>query len=240
MLFKKKEPAITVSKLIPDLKSIDDVLPNPRAWSPEALQEASNNLKFTSSRDIDPIENLTVQFLFRKFFTMMHQTGLYNPQKRLWSLLALAKQVELKEYKKLSKKQKELAKVTDIIISDIYGKFIVARLVHPGCKLDYPGFNDLFSKASHKCIGLFYISDLVVTETVLTNIWQRTNNNHFFDKYRSPIGENTSFNLIRYQPNQDSLTYTLVHPNLGKDATVNAMVRAQELEAFEIKASVLV
>jgi hypothetical protein len=43
---------ITVSKFIDDLKSIDDVLYEPRSWSPEDLKEACNNLRFDAPEGI--------------------------------------------------------------------------------------------------------------------------------------------------------------------------------------------
>ncbi len=66
--FKKQKKEIFISKSIDDLAGLKDVTVNPRSYSPERLNDACNNICFDAKFDIDPIENLTIQFIFRKFF----------------------------------------------------------------------------------------------------------------------------------------------------------------------------
>lgn len=218
---------VTVSKFINDLKGIDDVLYEPRSWSPESLKEACDNLRFDapegliSTRPEFEFEFVALQFLFRKFFYILHQTGLYNPQRKLWSLIGQTNKIRLKDYKRISRKDREHTKITDLILEDISGKFIKVRLVHPGSKLLFPGFRNLIGNISAKCLGIFYISDQTVDQKTLKLIKDKTNATDFFDKYKSPIAKNCSFNLIQYSPSgAGSYRFSLIHPDLGKDVEI--------------------
>lgn len=212
----KKYPEILLSKHIDDLPSIDNVLLNPRAWSPEALEQACNNLKFSSTADLDPIENLTVQFLFKKLFFLMHQTGLYNLQRKLWSLLAQAKTIQVKKSDKIS----------DIVIKDIYHKYIVVRLLHPASGLNFPGLSKLLSIVDPKCLGQIYISDLVLNDYATQLIEAKEKN--LIDALMALCGYASYFNIIQYVANQDSLNYHLVYPKLGRQAS--ALLQASDLD----------
>ncbi len=127
---KKDIIEIKISKPIEDLKSIDDVLYEPRSWSPDDLKDACNNLSFESSQTIGEFENLSIQYIIRNFFFLMHQTGLYNPQKKLWTQLAQTKKITIKPYKKIPRKERENTKINDIIFEDNNRKFILVRLVY--------------------------------------------------------------------------------------------------------------
>ncbi len=214
---KKDEVEILVSKHIEDLRCIDDVLFDPRSWSPDDLKEACNNVRFDTDQVIDEFANLTIQFLIKNFFFLQHQTGLYNPQKKLWSLLAQVKKIKLKSYTKLRRKDRDKAKISDIIIEDNNARFIHARLVYPNSELQFPAFNDLLSNISSKCVGLFYISDQDGDEKTIKRIKEKTNAEDFYDKYKSPITKNCSLNLIKYKIQGDKLIYNLVHPDLSKN-----------------------
>lgn len=217
---------ITVSKFIDDLKSIDDVLYEPRSWSPEDLKEACNNLRFDAPEGIlaerpeFEFEFVVLQFLFRKFFYILHQTGLYNPQRKLWSLIAQTNKIKLKDYKRISHKDKAHTKITDFILEDINGRFIKVRIIHPGSQIQFPGFKNLVSNISGKCLGIFYISDQSPDEKTLKLIKDKTNAADFLDKYRSPITKNCSFNLIKYSAIGENYKFSLIHPDLGKDVEV--------------------
>ncbi len=217
---------ITVSKFIDDLKSIDDVLYEPRSWSPEDLKEACNNLRFDApdgiiaERPEFEFEFMVLQFLFRKFFYILHQTGLYNPQRKLWSLIAQTSKIKLKDYKRISRKDREHTKITDLILEDINGRFIKVRVVYPGSQLQVPGFKSLISNIPGKCLGIFYISDQIPDEKTLKLIKDKTNASDFLDKYRSPITKNCSLNLIQYSSKGDTYKFSLIHPDLGKDVEV--------------------
>lgn len=223
---KNKGLEITVSKLIEDLKGIDDTLYDPRALSPEDLKEACNNLKFTTSmgltnaREDFGFELVLLNYLFRKFFFLQHQTGLYNPQRKLWSHLAQTIKVKVKDYKRIGKKDKAKNKITDFILEDASAKFIKVRAVHPGADLSAPGFKNLISNVSSKCVGLFYISEEDFDTKNIALIKERTNAEDFYDKYKSPITKNCSFNLIKYQVTSEGYSFNLIYPNLGRDLTV--------------------
>ncbi len=214
---------ITVSKFIDDLKSIDDVLYEPRSWSPEDLKEACNNLRFDAPEGIIAerpefeFEFMILQFLLRKFFYILHQTGLYNPQRKLWSLIAQTSRIKLKDYKRISRKDRGHTKITDLILEDINGRFIKVRVVHPGSQLQFPGFKNLIANIPSKCLGIFYISDQDPDEKTLKLIKDKTNAGDFLDKYRSPITKNCSFNLVKYRAMGENYKFSLIHPDLGKD-----------------------
>jgi hypothetical protein len=214
---KKDIIEIKVFKQIDDLKSIDDVLYEPRSWSPDELKDACNNLSFESDKNIGEFENLTIQYIIRNFFFIMHQTGLYNPQKKLWTQLAQTKKITIRPYKKIPRKERENTKINDIIFEDNNKKFILVRLVYPGSQLNFAGFRPLISSISSRCVGIFYITDQSPDSKNLKLIQDRTNSSDFFDKYRSPITPGCSFNLVKYQVETGKLIYRLVHPNLNKN-----------------------
>lgn len=232
LLKSKPKPIVEVIKLIEDLRGLDDVLHNPRSWSPDELKEACNNISFEANFETEPIENLTIQYIFKHFFYMMHQTGLYNPQKKLWSLIAQAKTIKYKPYKRIPKKDREQTKVSDFIIEDAYGKFVKVRLVHPQSSVDLPGIKDLMSSSSGKCVGIIYISDKEPGEEIVSRIRAKTNFKDNFDQYRSPINENCCFDLVVYQPTSDGINYQLRHPDLAKTDSTKSFVPAESLEAF--------
>ncbi len=208
---------VNVVKFIDDLKSPDDLLMDPRSLSPDELKEACNNTRLEFTQDLEPALELTLNFLLKNFFYTMHQTGLYNPQKRLWSSIAQTKKIKIKKFKKLSKKEKETASVYDAILEDSFGKFILARIVMPSTTMELPGLNDLLSNINSRCIGLFYVSNQPYTEKSMAKVREKTNYQDFFDKYRSPIGENASLDLIQYTGDESKMNFKLVHPNLGKE-----------------------
>jgi len=214
---KKDIIEIKISKPIEDLKSIDDVLYEPRSWSPDDLKDACNNLSFDSSQSIGEFENLTIQYIIRNFFFILHQTGLYNPQKKLWTQLAQTKKITIKPYKKIPRKERENTKINDIIFEDTNRKFILVRLVYPGSQLNFAGFKPLIASIPSRCVGLFYITDQEPDSKTLSLIKTKTNAGDFFDKYRSPIAPGCSFNLVRYEVQQGKLIYRLVHPDLNKN-----------------------
>lgn len=228
---KNKNLEITVSKLIGDLKGIDDTLYDPRALSPEDLKEACKNLKFTislgsvDSREGFSFELVLLNYLLRNFFYLMHQTGLYNPQRKLWSHLAQAIKVKIKDYRRIGKKDRIKNKITDFILEDASGKFIKVRALHPGADLVFPGFKNLITNVSGKCVGLFYVSEQEFDDKTLTLIKGRTNAEDFYDKYKSPITKNCSFNVIKYQAAPDRYSFNLLYPNLGRDLTVTLRIK---------------
>lgn len=208
---------INVVKHIEDLKSTDDLLYEPRALSPDELKEACNNIRLESDQVLGTVLELSVNFLIKNFFYLMHQTGLYNPQKRLWSLLAQTKKIKIKKYNKLSKKDKEHTQVFDAVLEDSFNKFAIARIVLPGSQMELPGFNDLISKHNSKCMGLFYITDQTYPEKILEKVKEKTNSQDFYDKYRSPIDDHASLNLFQYSGDDLTLTFKLIHPDLAKE-----------------------
>ncbi len=219
-----KNIEITVSKFISDLKGIDDVLYEPRSWSPENLKEACNNLRFDApdgiiaERPEFEFEFTVLQFLFRNFFYLMHQTGLYNPQRKLWSLLAQTSKIKIKDYKRISRNDRAHTRISDLILEDISGKFIKVRIVHPGSQIPFAGFRNLISNISGKCLGLFYISEQEPDAKTLKQIQTKTNASDFLDKYRSPITKNCCLDLIKYTSlGASSYKFSLIHPDLGKD-----------------------
>lgn len=222
MLLKKKDTVeITISKFVDDLRSIDDVLIEPRSWSPEELREVCNNIAFHSEGEVEEIEYITLNFLVKNFFYLLHQTGLYNPQKKLWTHLAQTKKVTFKPFTKIPKKHLEDTKITDIVLEDHLKRFIKVRLVFPGSKIPYHGFFDLISSVSAKCMGLIYISEQRPTVKVSENIGKRIKADDVYNRYKSPLSENCSLNLIKYEKEEsregNKYSYRLIHPDLGRE-----------------------
>lgn len=208
---------VNVVKHIEDLKSTDDLLYEPRALSPDELKEACNNIRFESDQVLGSVLELSMNFLIKNFFYSMHQTGLYNPQKKLWSLLAQTKKIKIKKYNKIPKKDREHTQVFDAILEDSFNKFAIARIVMPGSQMELAGFNDLITKQNSKCMGVFYITDQTYPEKILEKVREKTNSQDFYDKYRSPINEHASLNLFQYSGDESKLTFKLIHPDLGKE-----------------------
>lgn len=211
-----------IGKYIGEIKGIDDVLYDPRSWSPDSLREACNNLEFVVSagnyndRPGFEFEFVVLQYLFRRFFYLAHQTGLYNPQRRLWALLAQTKKAKIKDYKIWSKKKREHTRISDLRLEDYNGSFIKARIVHPGSKLEMPGFDGLLRGVSGKCLGLFYFSEQAPNAKLLKTIQMKTNAKNPFDRFKAPIKE-ASLNLVQYKAEQGKFGFKLIYPDLAKD-----------------------
>jgi hypothetical protein len=242
MLFKQKpKKEIIVSKFLEDLPGLKDVTVDPRSYAPDRLKDACNNLKFNSSMEVDPIENLTIQFIFRSFFYIMHQTGLYNPQKKLFNHIASVNRVEIKEYKKLSKQQKESSKVSDIYFYDIHGKFMILRLEHPSSNLDAAPLPKLFNEANNqKCVGVIYVSNQEPAQDLIEMIRKRTNYKNELERFNSPLNDHASFNFISYQASPSAVVYKLVHPDLVKAESAKASVAAELISALYDNSATLV
>jgi hypothetical protein len=221
LLKKKEQVEINISKHIDDLGAIDSVLAEPRSWSPEELKEVCNNIVFHSKGEVEELEYLTLNFLFKNFFFLLHQTGLYNPQKKLWTHIAQTKTVYIKPFTKIPKKHIGNTKISDMILEDHQKRFIKVRLVLKGSQIPYHGFSDLISSVPSKCMGLIYISEQVPTEKVLEDISKRINSEDSYNRYKSPLTENCSLNLIKYESHtvngNNSYNFKLVHPNLGRE-----------------------
>jgi len=234
-MLKKSIREVQIFKIIEDLKSLDDTLDNPRVWSPDELKEACNNIAFKANFEVEPIENLTIQFLFKNLFFIMHQTGLYNPQRRFWTQLAYSKKIKIREYRKLNKKQRQENKVSDLILEDNHGKQIIVRLVYPGSKMENPGLENLLSSGSAKTHGLIYISDRLPTEKLLKKIRERTKFNDDSERYRSEINNHCNLAVVQYLPSKDGLAFSLVYPNLGKPDATRAFLKPSQLALFDGK-----
>jgi hypothetical protein len=72
------------------------------------------NLSFRCDEALEPVEAAAVYFLIREFFYLAHQTGLYNAQKNLWSLIARTRKIVLKPVKSPFWEKKKDYKLTDI------------------------------------------------------------------------------------------------------------------------------
>lgn len=217
-----KDLEFEIGKYIEELKGIDDVLFDPRSWSPDDLREACNNLEFLVTRgDFTQrpgfeLEFIVLQYLFRRFFFISHQTGLYNPQRRLWSTLAQIKKVTIKDHKIWSKAKREHTKISNFKLEDHRGNFIRARLVHPGSQLEMPAFESLLRGVSSKCMGLFYFSEQEPGVKLLEKIKRKTNAKDAFDRFKAPINQ-ASLNIIRYQVEGPKYGFKHIYPDLNKD-----------------------
>lgn len=227
MFKKKNKKQILVSKFLEDLPGMKDILRDPRSYSHESLCDACNNIKFNASEEIDPIENITIQFIFRNFFYILHQTGLYNPQRKLFAHIAGVEKIEIEEYTKFDKTN-ENAKVSDLYFYDIHGKYLLLRLEHPNANIDFAALPKLFIEAKNKnCSGALYLSNQMLDQKTLNFIREKTNFDDAMYKYTSPIFDDVSFDFIHYQANTDSLCYKMLHPDIGKDESATAVVKAE-------------
>lgn len=213
---------LNISKVIEELEGIDDVLEAPRSWSPKDLRKACMNIEIEDNEDLAPLEQAAIQFLVRDFFFIEHQTGLYNVQRNLWSSIAKGKKIILRDRKKSFWRGKDKYQLSDIILLDeSTGKFIQMRVVHPGAKVEYPGFQRLTRMIPEKCTGIFYLTDQDFSEKFINSVSKKTNNKDSIDKYRSPISKNCSLNLIQYRiaengSGNNSYEFSLIHPNLER------------------------
>lgn len=241
-MFKRKaKKEIRISKILDDLPGMEDVITDARSYSPERLKDVCNNIKFDSNQEIDPIENITIQFIFRKFFYMMHQTGLYNPQRKIFNHIASVEKIEVKEFDKLTKTQKEAGKVSDIYFYDIKGKYILLRLEHPTSDLDFVALPKLFSDANKdRCVGAIYISNKVPSEPIIEMIRSKTSYANPMERYISPINDRASFNFLTYEASPSAVVYKLVHPDLVKGESATASVPAELIKAFYDNTATLV
>lgn len=241
-MFKKKpKKEIRISKFLEDLPGIEDVLTDARSYSPDRLKDVCNNIKFDASQEIDPIENITIQFVFRNLFYIMHQTGLYNPQRKLFNMIASIEKVEIKEFKKLTKSQKEAGKISDIYFYDIQGRYILLRLEHPTSDLDFVALPKLFSEANNqRCMAAIYVSNKMPSEPIVEMIRSKTQYKNPMERYRSPLNDHASFNFIYYQASPSAVVYKLLHPDLAKGESSTATVPAELIKAFYDNAATLV
>lgn len=241
-MFKRKpKKEIRISKFLDDLPGTEDVLTDARSYSPERLKDVCNNIKFDASQEIDPIENITIQFIFRNFFYMMHQTGLYNPQRRLFNHIASVEKVEVKDFTKLTKTQQEAGKISDLCFYDANGRYILLRLEHPSSDLDFVALPKLFSDANkERCIGAIYISNKMPSEPIVDMIRSKTSYKNPMERYRSPLNDHACFNFLTYQASPSSVIYRLVHPDLAKGESATATVPAELIKAFYDNSATLV
>ncbi len=212
---KTKSPEITIKKVIDDLNGPCDVLYDPRSLSPDDLKDACNNIEIFIPTKVSLVSELVIHYLLKNFFYMQHQTGLYNPQKKLWSSLAQTKSIQIKPYRLLLDFKKE-NQIEDIYFINQNGRYIKARVVLPGAKQDYPGLDDLMSRVSGKCSGVFYFCEKEPDPILLNKILIKTNAKDPFDRYLSPIAKNCSLNFLQYGHNEDRYFFRLIHPNLGR------------------------
>ena len=242
MIFnKEKAKEIEIEKFLEDLPGLEELSYNPRSFSPERLRDACNNIRFSPNQEIDPIENLTCQFIFRNFSYIMHQTGLYNPQRKLFDHIASTERVVVKEYKKLNKEQKALGTISDLYFYDIDNRFILVRLEHPSSQLDLVALPKLFSDANNsKCVGAIYISNKEANQEQIDLMKQKTGFDKSFDRYACQINDHASFNFIHYSANPSSVDFNLVFPNLAKEESSKASVAAELIEAFQDNTATLV
>lgn len=233
-MFKKKPvKKIVITKFLDDLPGMEDVVHNPRHFSQKTLTDACNNIKFSPSEEIDPIENLTIQFIFRNLIYIMHQTGLYNQQRRLFNQIATIERVEIKEFTKLSKEDIEKGKITDLYFYDIHERFVLLRLEHPNSDFNFAALPNAFAEANNKrCLGVIYVSNKLPSSPVMDMIKAKTSFDNPMERYAAPINDHASFNLVHYQASADAVTYKLLHPDLGKDESVTAKVSADLIAAF--------
>ena len=221
---------IRVTKRIEELKGMDDVLFEPRAWSPEELREACKNVDIQIQGTVSFLEEAVIYFLIRHFFFIQHQTGLYNLQRKLWSLIAKAERIKIKRHKNPPWLGRDKYQISDIYLEDTSsGKYILARLVQPDSKIKHPAFKSLINMLPSRCLGVFYITDQAYTHSFLNKILHRTNFKDPIDRYRSPISKNCSLNLIYYSKvSHHEYSFELIHPNLDKkvEVSVNVSVEA--------------
>ena len=224
-MFKKKvKKEVLVTKFIDDLPGMADVLHNARSYGQNRLTDACNNIKFNASEELDPIENMSLQFVFRNFFYIMHQTGLYNPQRRFFTHLASVNRVEVKDNDKFGERA-----VSDLYFYDIHGKYILVRLEHPESELGASAVEKTFKDANNQsCLGAIYIANKLPDQETINLIQAKTGT----DKYFSPINDFASFNFVVYQASADALSYKMVHPDIGKDESASAKVPASLLPAM--------
>lgn len=210
-----KQTEIKVNKIIEDINGPCDVLYEPRSWSPEDLKDACNNIDIFIPNKISLLSELVIHYLLKNFFYMQHQTGLYNPQRKLWSSLAQTKSIEIKTHYSFFdfKKQNPME---DIYFHTSNNRYVKARIVLPGAKSYYPGFSNFISQASNKCMGLFYFCEQEPKRETLQKVLVKTNAKDPFDRYFSPINGHCSLNLLQYGYNLDKYYFRLLHPNLGR------------------------
>ena len=234
-MFKQKpKKEVTVSKFLDDLPGRGDIIRDPRSYSQKKLQEACNNIKFAASTELDPIENISIQFIFRNFFSIMHQTGLYNPQRKFFHHIASVNRVEIKEYKKLSKEAKAAsAKISDFYFYDIHNKYILVRLEHPSFNFDNDALKRTFSDANNnRSLGAIYIANKRPDQEAIDMIREKTNYSNELERFTSPINDQASFNCVSYEASPSAVIYKLVHPDLAKGESAQASVPAELIKTF--------
>ncbi len=219
----RKEVTITVSKRIEELQGMEDVLFEPRSWKPEDLKQVCMNIDFQAGdAEIDNLVRATVVFLVRDFFYLVHQNGLYNLQKEMWSTIARTKKIEIKTIKNPFWVKKDNYAITDIYLKDSStDKFVKARILHPGAQEEIPRMDDLMSNVHGRCTGVIYLSPDAFPEKLLEKVRKKTNNVDNIDKYKSPLGKIASFNLLNYTADEAKYEYgyRLIHPNLGREVS---------------------
>lgn len=203
-------------------ESTEDAIFDPRSWSPSSLKEACNNLKILYSSDIQNAEAAAAHFLLKDFFYIMHQTGLYNLQRKLWNLLAQGKKIKIKRRSFKKWGSKRLNEVSDLEITDnSESRSLMIRLVHKSNEensQDIPFLlNKMISNIPKKCLGAFFISPYEYKNDFLNKIKERTQANDSINRYKSPLNNHCSLNLFHYDFQDDSYVFKLVHPDLDRE-----------------------
>lgn len=222
----KKNIELSIKKIIDDLNGTDEVLFAPRSWSPDDLKEVCNNMYIDFTDEVLPLEKSVAEFLTKEFFFIQHQTGLYNLQKKLWGTLAKARTIKIKRFSSNFFEGKDKYLISDISLEIPGSKnYIQARVVHPGSQVDFPGFKRFIGMVPKRCNGLLYFADKDFSHKILHRVTNKTNSSDEIDRYRSPINENCSLNLIKYTVSSEDkeFYFQLSHPNLGR--RVGATIR---------------
>jgi hypothetical protein len=211
-----------IAKYLEHKASTEDVIADPRSWSPKDLKEACDNVKILFSIDIEKIEAASIHFLLKDFFYIMHQTGLYNLQRKVWNMLGKGKKIKIKKQSFKEWGSKEKYRISDIEISDTSGnKTLIIRVIHNQEGLHTKNichaFNKLISCIPSKCLGVFFISPLEYEKIFLNKVKEKTKSFDSINKYKSPLNKNCSLNLFQYEFVDDSYVFRLIHPYLERE-----------------------
>lgn len=204
--------------------SCEKIVQTPRAFNTTQIKSAIENISF-----IDIEEKILLEFplrfteyVLKDFFLYLHQTGLYNRQFNLWSILANITQVIFFKLQTGLIKKRELdTYMCDFFIS-ANSPCITTIIEETIDETIYSNLNTYLRKAlacksPNRLQGIFYFTNNPKSKELLDKLTSFTDSVDLISKYESIIRgtKDTRLNVIYYEKQNEKYIFNHIYPDLS-------------------------